>query len=1360
MNSKPLLRCLSALIFIFFLCACNSRSYRNNIDVQEQVPAFATGEEENEDGIKEAQEMEFEMTRDPRLGYIPASRLVSAYEDITRERRAGRYFPGRINALTWTERGPNSNSIGPSNGNTRGPGNLAVVSGRIRAIHVDLNDATNRTVWVGSVSGGLWKTNDITANPSNWTLVNDFLGNLAIASITQNPVNKNILYFATGERNQNADAVRGGGIWKSTDNGNTWNLLPNTTTFWNVSKIVCDAAGNVYVGTNGNLQGLQRSTDGGASWTNITPANPANSTRITDIKLSSTGRLHVTMSGTSAAGSYYTDNPVTVTTATWSAPITPIPVLSLNCEITVAGNTLYALPDGGGGATPQIYKSTDGGVSWAGTPASPLSTTTSSSLTSINTNQGWYNLAIGVDPSNPDIVVAGGLNFFRSTDGGNSWVQITQWVGTSLNYVHADHHGVFWNGSQVLLSTDGGIFYSNDNGVSYADRNIGIRTLQFYSCAIHPTSTNYLLGGTQDNGSHSLNNPGLGASIEVHGGDGGFTHIDEDEPQFQFSATTRSQYRRSVNSGVNWSAVNFSSSIGQFINPTDYDDMNNRMYCSGNAGTYVRWDNPQTGSTFSTISLPSGFAANTIRSFKVSPHTSNRVFMGTGGGGVLRVDNAHLLSPTYTHINSGAGMPSGVVSSVNTGSSDNSILATYSNYGVQHVWFTANGGTSWMNIDGNLPDIPVRWAMFHPDDNDKAIIATEMGIFETDDINGAATVWVQNASFPYVKTNMLQYRVSDRTLLAATHGRGFFTTVVPATGPNIRFASTYSYSPAYTESTTGTDGCRNYRDVTVTMMIDAAPTGTADVTLNIGSGTAVEGVDYDMTTNGNFASPSKTLQFPSGSTAQRTFTVRIYDDAAVEGAESFTINYSISGSTNAVAAANSQSYTLYIGDNDVAPLPSTPTNFTIGNGSYTNGYTQPLRGQFAKSRSQYIYTAAELTASGILAGTVNSISINVSTKQTTQPFSNFNVSLKNVSRNDMSADFETGAVLFHTNSAYSSVAGVNTFISNQNSFAWDGTSNLLVEFCYDNISSGSASDFVTSTATAFLSGAWARENTGVAGCSMEGTNSTIYRGVSNGSGGTDYPRPDITLTVTVPTIIETALNRNKTNFVGGAGTTYFFSQGFGNLMSSAANASASLGCVSFNIQEAGTVWQNYYGGQRSQKVFDVSLTGNSSATYTIGLYLTAAELNGKTPGSLSVGQTSAATLAGANSGNTTVFATTLASFGSDYLFTATVSGGGRFFLTDGIVSNVIDVTRNGEAFVKLMQNPIRGSVHINISNEQRKNISASLFSNNGQLIKTWNLGKASGPAELNLGGTALSSGTYILRVFADNRAQSLKLIKN
>ncbi|MBX9782985.1 MAG: T9SS type A sorting domain-containing protein [Chitinophagaceae bacterium] len=1338
-----------ALTSLLFFAQCAEHKEKKT----EAELLYETEEAENEDGIKEAMEMDFEMTRDPKLGYVPAFRLVKAYNDIYMERRAGRYA-ARTSALTWVERGPNTNTIGPSNGNIRGPGpGIPAVSGRMRAIHIDLNDATGKTVWAASVSGGLWKTNDITASPASWTLVNDFFGNLAITSICQNPVNKNIMYFATGERNGNFDAVRGGGIWQSTNGGATWNLLANTINFWNVSKIVCDAAGNVYVGTNGaNNFGLQRSVNSGISWVNITPANVNNSTRITDIKLSSTGRLHVTLSGTGEAGSYYTDNPSTVDQATWNAPLTPIPGLAANCEIAVAGNTLYALPEDANARTAQIYKSTDGGDNWVPTlttPPSPAAEPT------INQGQAWFNLAIGIDPSNPNVVIAGGLNFYRTTDGGNTWTQITRWVHVpsqgSFNYVHADHHGVFWTPNYVLVATDGGIFYSNNNGVSYTDRNIGIRTLQFYSCALHP-SLNYYLGGAQDNGSHSLTSSGpITGSIEVHGGDGGFTHIDQDEPQFQFSATTNSNYRRSTDNGVSWVSVNQTPTVGQFINPTEYDDMNNRMYCSGSPGTYTLWENPQSGNTFTVISI-AGATANSIRSFKVSPFTSNRVFMGSAGGAILRVDNANTGLPSVTNI-TGASMPQvngNIVSSINTGTNDNFLIATYSNYGLQKVWVTANAGTSWINVSGNLPDIPVRWAMFYPEDNTKAIIATEMGIFETDNLNGASTVWVQNGSFPSVKTNMLQYRNSDGTILAATHGRGFFTTQVPPAAPYVRFGSAYNYSRSYTETANTTVGCRSYRDYTLNMLIDAAPDGDANVTLAIAGGnTATEGIDFDITTNGNFSSPSKQLTFTNGTNVPRPVTIRIYDDVERELGESFTLTYTIAGGTNAVAAPSSLSYTVNIADNDFTPVAPAPGFATTGSGDF-GGYIQPFRGSFAKARSQYIYTAQELTAAGVLPGNLTSIGFNVISKGSTQPYTSLNISLKNTTTATFTTGFETGTTLCYSNASYSTVTGVNTLNFNVSNFNWDGVSNLLVEICYDN-SIGTADDNVSSNITADQKSLWGRTQTGPpAGCD-------ITTGLFSNVGGT-FVRPDIILNTIVGNFIETVLNRTSTSFVGGNGSYFFNSQGTTNIIASINAATANLGCVTFSIFEAGNTWQNYFAGQRSQKVFDVQVSTNPTATYTIGLYYTLAELGGKTPGALNIARTTAATTAGANSTNTFIFPATFTAYGSGYLYTATVSGSGKFFLTEGFATSVTDAGNRMGNLVRLLQNPVQNVINLKIDNERRVNITATLFTVSGQTIKSWNLGKATGNTGLPL-DAKIANGSYLLRVNAGDQVKTFKIIK-
>jgi trimeric autotransporter adhesin len=308
--------------------------------------------EEGEDGIKEAQEMEFEITKDVALGYVPKDRLVTAYEKLMNDRlnassgttgTNGSAGPSGIAALTWSERGPNTDAIGPSNGNLRGTqaATDAVTSGRMRAVWVDIADAT---VWTGSVSGGLWHSTNIASSSSAvWSLVNDFFGNLSISSICQDPTNTNIMYFGTGEKTFNADAVRGGGIWQSTDHGVTWALMPGTTGYYNVSKVVCDASGNLYVATIGG-NGILRYNKVAATWDNITPTGLLSF--VTEMRLSTTGRMHIVCgyrnNGTS--GLRFTDNPATVTSATWTSPTTTIPatLTTYNVELAVAGNTLYA----------------------------------------------------------------------------------------------------------------------------------------------------------------------------------------------------------------------------------------------------------------------------------------------------------------------------------------------------------------------------------------------------------------------------------------------------------------------------------------------------------------------------------------------------------------------------------------------------------------------------------------------------------------------------------------------------------------------------------------------------------------------------------------------------------------------------------------------------------------------------------------------------------------------------------------------------------------------------------------------------------------------------------------------------------
>ncbi|HZH64386.1 MAG TPA: hypothetical protein VEY10_05785, partial [Flavisolibacter sp.] len=501
---------------------------------------------EDQAGISRRLQHEIDATKDPALGYVPKSRLLQAYK-VRQARLNQQNQMSRAPLFSWTERGPNSDVTGPSNGNTR-PGN-GKTSGRVRAIFEDLGDATGKTVWVGGIDGGLWKTTDITLNPATWTPINDFFGNLAVSSICQDPTDVNIMYFGTGEKSVNADAVRGAGIWRSTDHGLTWDVMPGTANLWNVSKVICDAAGNLYVGCNSisNTQGLQRYTKATGAWTNITPTGLA--TRVPDIELSTTGRLHIVCgyyNSTAATSGYrYTDNPATVTAGSWTSPTVSFSPVQYNVDLAASGNTVYALPSNSGFQVTTIYKSTDGGANWTATGTTPPFTN----------GQAWYCLAIAVDPANANNVIVGSLDCYKTTNGGTSWTKISEWVGTSGQYVHADQQIITWNNNnQVLFGCDGGVHYSANGGTTISDRNTGLRIKQFYAVAHHPTSTDYFLAGAQDNGVHQLNNAGIGASVEVTGGDGAFVHIDQDEPQYQWGSYVYNQYRRSSNGGSTWSS--------------------------------------------------------------------------------------------------------------------------------------------------------------------------------------------------------------------------------------------------------------------------------------------------------------------------------------------------------------------------------------------------------------------------------------------------------------------------------------------------------------------------------------------------------------------------------------------------------------------------------------------------------------------------------------------------------------------------------------------------------------------------------------------------------------------------------------
>ncbi len=1234
-------------------------------------------EENEEDGMDKAMELEFEKTKDIRLGYVPTQRLLLAREKqkekFTRQNNIA-ISATAVPGITWAERGPNN------------------IGGRTRAIWYDLNDVSFKKVWAAGIGGGLWVTTDITVANPVWTKQNDAFSNIGISCFAQSNANKQDMYFGTGEGWFNADFQRGLGIWYSGDGGVNWNQLASTNnnSFLFVQKIVIDNAGIVYACT---LSGLQKSTNKGVSWTsvlgsssaNILPSNTSTANDAAgDVEIAANGDLYCSFGSIVAPGSIYKSSNGG-TTWTDITPAITAGRIELACAPSNA-NIVYALFQNSSTANCSAIQKFDASSStWtAGTVPTIVDQGNNSNFTR---GQAWYDLIAAVDPNNANSLYIGGVDALRSDDGALTWTQMSTWSlfnapgFAAAQNIHADHHNIIYqpgSSSIALWATDGGIFRTlNANSTlptkpTWSSKNSGYDVTQYYSVAIHPTITNYLIGGAQDNGTHRLTAAGLGAGTSLTGGDGGFTHIDQENGNIQLVQVPGNTNNNYIVTADGWTTSTQSSFAGgSFINPTDYDNAGKYLYGASAAGVYFRWTSPATNGAFQTFN-PAGFPAATIRNVTVSPVTSNRVYFGFNNGAVVRVDNTNTSTPVVTTIKTG-GSPSASVSSIAIDpANENHIVITFTNYGANSVLETNNalsGSPTWTNDIGNLPDMPVHWAMFDPRNSDWLILATELGVWSTDNLNAAATDWQPtNNGFANARVDMLQYRSTDRLLAAATHGRGIFTTNIPVSSvPGISFEKGLS---SKVELTSATTGCRNYTDYTVNMLIENAPVGDAIVTLDVQAGnTATQGVDFDFTTNGNFASPSNTVTFVNGSAASKTISIRVYNDAEAEGTENFVLEYILSGTTNATRAVAPQTYSFDIKDNDAAPaLPSAGTanvmtqSFFLGNTAGSFPFNSKLSGQ----RSEMLYKASELIAAGFTGGQINTFGIYLQ-KHSTKPYLNLNIGMGTTNVDNL-VDGSTLTIVPVSNvkalASYSTVNGLNNFTLD-NPFVWDGISNLVVEICYDNGSTDGTqlSDVVLGSpdgGTASQANFFWQDNI---------TCSNSYNPALVGAFGNGY-KPAVQFGFGLPgNPIETVININKTEYIAGSGSNYFYAPTTANVINSLSNVSADLGCVLSNVFDAGNTWQGFSGGLRSQKVIEITPATNAGASYTVGLYYTAAELAGKAPGTLRMAKTTAATMAAANGGNTIIAgSTSFAAFGTGYLFTASFTGFSKFFLVDANVA--------------------------------------------------------------------------------------------
>jgi hypothetical protein len=339
--------------------------------------------------------------------------------------------------------------------------------------------------------------------------------------------------------------------------------------------------------------------------------------------------------------------------------------------------------------------------------------------------------------------------------------------------------------NEVIFGHDGGVTYTDDvsqSPVDFVERNRNYNVTQFYSVTQSPVAeVNLMLGGTQDNGTPKLNHAGIGPEVkDVTGGDGGYAHISQNGSGIAIASNQWLQWHRSLDGGVTFSYLGRLSSGGSFINPSDLDEDANHLFFHYDENRIGRLNNVDSSPvTWDALGPTGGFGAPVthVRNSDFAPTGKSTVFVGTRVGSIYRVDNAEVgASAVWTELNT-TPLPVAAISSIELIGNEQTMLVTFSNYGVASVWRTTDGGATWQDLDTGrgLPDIPVWWVLADPANPDLLYLGTESGLWVLPGVDNGSS-WYADPDVPTTRVVMLQHRTSDGRIVVATHGRGLWST--------------------------------------------------------------------------------------------------------------------------------------------------------------------------------------------------------------------------------------------------------------------------------------------------------------------------------------------------------------------------------------------------------------------------------------------------------------------------------------------------------------------------------------------------------------------------------------------------------
>lgn len=691
------------------------------------------------------------------------------HERLTRERRERSVGAQSIDG-TWR-------SIGPENG-----------AGR--AVAVAVHPSITGTVIVGAAGGGAWKTTDAGLT---WTPLTDTLANLSVGAVAYAPSNANRVYLGTGEGGYAFDFIPGIGFLTSQDGGQTWNLPSSVvaTKFYRINVHPANAD-ELVIGTN---EGAHRSTDGGQTWTAVIPVRLTSSVTkaygdVTDI-VRDPGNPAVLYAATWDRGLWcaardctYPDifaSPTVLKSTdggvNWSPAAAGLPVSTSTLDVERMSlaispsnpSVLYLLTattDGSGVATSRVFKTTDGGGSWSETS---LSTNSNRNVRELLGTQGWYDTTIVVHPADPSVVIAGGIRYARTADGGTTWTS-----ALTSGSVHVDAHDLRYDAAGTLwIANDGGIWISADHGLTGVDRNRGLVTRQYYAMAQDAINRDRILGGTQDNGTN-YRRDGAGTNwVSFSGGDGFQCLIHPDAPSvafssFQFAAINRT-YSASATapSLASFSPIYPSDETEPFFSilkadpsaPSTIYTATTRVWKSTTAGSgWVPLPTTVTEGTWNT---------RTVRALAIAP--SNPAVLAVAKGSVVYRSSDG--GATWSLI--GNGLPGRTVTNIEFHpQTDRTMFATIAGTSGPSLYMTSNAGATWSASANGLPSFSALVVRVDVTDPGVLYAGTDVGVYRSTD--GGANWSRFGSGLPAVSVYDIQMFGDGSLIRAATHGRGMW----------------------------------------------------------------------------------------------------------------------------------------------------------------------------------------------------------------------------------------------------------------------------------------------------------------------------------------------------------------------------------------------------------------------------------------------------------------------------------------------------------------------------------------------------------------------------------------------------------